>query len=142
MQGMVPIWREIPEEIEFVGEGLGSGQSSSTSVTHGVNILRGDLILVVHANNSSATCVDNNGSNALTLDATETFNSNGSRSTVFSRIARDNEPATFNFTLSSSQFFVLSLRIYRGVDPDQIYDVTPASPVALGVAPKTPCSGL
>ena len=102
------------------------GTGTSASITHGLNINSGDVIIVtLHANNNP-TRTDNNGANSFTDDFADTAVTASSSYTIFSRVAGASEPASYSFTLGSSERWSIVIRVFEGVH-STIYDVAPAA---------------
>jgi hypothetical protein len=113
----------------LVGSGGNSAASgTAVSVTHGLTISSGDLVLaIVHANGVSTGVTDNNGGYAFT----EEVESGGTSFTraVYWRIAGSSEPASYAWTLATSQrwaaiVFVFSPQSGTSIAADP-FDVAP-----------------
>lgn len=122
----------VPGIPYFVGGAEESGNSvTSLTVTHGVTIEAGDVIVVAMHSNS----VDAN----LVGDATYTFNrdyieQNPSAGTgtfaVFTRVATASEPASYTFsTNSTADRNQLSLAVFRNVSRHNPWQIAPSSSV-------------
>ena len=112
--------------ITETGAASTGGTGTNASITHGLTINSGDVIIVtLHANNNP-TRTDNNGANSFTDDFADQ-GANASHSyTIFSRVAGASEPASYSFTLGSSERWSIVIRVFEGVHPT-IYDVAPAA---------------
>lgn len=110
--------------ISRVGLDIDTGTGISVSFTHGLTILAGDVVsVVVNANLETNDITDNNGANSFTRDLHETYSS--ARVAIFSRVAGGSEPASYDFSLSSSQRYSAILTVRRGINSASIYDVSP-----------------
>ena len=106
-----------------VGSNSDGGTGTAISVTHGLTIFSGDVVIALINSNNSADVVDNNGANSFDEDlsiayASATFG-------VWSRVAGASEPNDYEFTIASSQRWSTIIRVFRGVDNGDIYDVIP-----------------
>lgn len=111
--------------------------SGNVSITHGLTIISGDVIVAtINANGAGNTVTDNNGSTAFTSNH-NTANPDSASYYVFSRYCGSSEPSTYGWTLGSSNRWSVVLRQYRGVD-STIWDVSPsASTAATGTLMST-----
>jgi hypothetical protein len=110
--------------ITEVGSNVAGTTGTAISVTHGISIAAGDVIIVQINNNGTSAVSDNNGAFTFVNDFTTTYAS--ARFGVWSRIAGATEPAAYAFTIAASQRWSLIIRVFRSVDVD-IYDVAPAA---------------
>lgn len=98
--------------------------TGNPTITHGLTINEGDVIVVsVHAN-ANASFTDNNGSFPFTKDYEGSGGPGGQDYAIFTRVAGASEPATYNWTLSEPQRWSIVLEVYSGVDAS-IWDVAP-----------------
>lgn len=112
--------------ISLVATASIDGGSGNPSITHGLTIKGGDVILAgVHANLAANTVADNNGSTPFAFDDFGD-NPDSARLYLFNRVCNGNEPSAFAFTLGSSARWSLLLRQYRGVDR-AVWDVAPSA---------------
>jgi len=103
-----------------------AASGTAVSLTHGLTIQSGDIIVaLVHANGSGTTIVDNNGASSFTK-RTEADSGATSHAAIFDRVAGGSEPSAYAFTLGSSQRWAIIVLQFRGVDAS-IYDVTPGA---------------
>ena len=109
--------------IATVSTDAGSG---NVSITHGLTISSGDVIIAsIHANGAGTTATDNNGSTPFT-EATASNTPTSSRYTIAYRVCGASEPSSYAWTLSASNRWSVVLRQYRGVD-SSVWDVAPAA---------------
>ena len=112
--------------ISEVGHATATGTGTAVSITPGVITQAGDVVLaVIHANSTGNTITDNNGANALTSDIQENT-ANTSRYAIVHRIATAGEPASYAWTLNSSQNWSVEVRVFRGVAAS-VWDVAPST---------------
>ena len=112
--------------ISEVGHATITGVGTAVSITPGVSTQTGDVVLaVIHANTTGNTITDNNGANAFTSDIQEDTAST-SRYAIVHRIAVASEPASYAWTLSSSQNWSVEVRVFRGV-ASSVWDVAPST---------------
>lgn len=123
--------------ISFIAATSADAATGNVSITHGLSITSGDVIVAtINANGAGNTVTDNNGSTAFTADH-NTANPDSGSYYVFSRVCGGSEPATYSWTLGSSNRWSVVLRQYRGVDAT-IWDVAPgASTVTTGLVSAT-----
>ena len=113
-------------DITAVGSALASGTGTAVSVTHGITIQSGDVVLAfVHAN-GTPNIVDNNGSFAFERNLIA-IGAETNVYAVFSRVAGSSEPASYAFTLEGSQAWQVQVRVLRGVRTSSIYDMAPST---------------
>ena len=112
--------------ISEVGHATATGTGTAVSITPGVSTQAGDVVLaVIHANTTGNTITDNNGANTFTSDIQENTAST-SRYAIVHRIAVASEPASYAWTLSSSQNWSVEVRVFRGV-ASSVWDVAPST---------------
>lgn len=112
--------------ISFIAAVSIDAGNGNVSITHGLTIAAGDVIIAtVNANGAGNTVTDNNGSTPFTADHF-TENPDSARYYVFSRVCGGSEPASYAFTLGSSARWSIVLRQYRGVD-SSVWDVAPGA---------------
>lgn len=110
--------------IAEVGNANATGSGTAVSVTHGLTIDAGDVIVVsVHCDTAGTTIVDNNGATPTTKDQ-EDATSDTSQWAIFSRVAGAAEPAAYAFTLGASIAWSAVVRVFSGVD-SSVWDVRP-----------------
>lgn len=103
-----------------------ASSGTAVSLTHGLSIQSGDVIIAtVNANGSGNTVTDNNGSTAFTTDH-YADNPDSARYYVMHRVAGASEPSSYAFTLGSSGRWSIVVRQYRGVD-SSVWDVAPSA---------------
>lgn len=126
--------------ISLVGTASADGSSTAVSVTHGLSIAEGDVIVAgVHVN-ADPTVSDNNGAYAFTADYNRA-NPISSKYYVYHRVAGASEPSSYAWTLNSSQRWSVVVRVYRGVDTASVWDVAPgAGSSAVGGTNSVPTS--
>lgn len=93
----------------------GADTGTDVSITHGLSINSGDLLVVSIHNNTSATLSDNNGSYPFTENDEDGLTS--SNRALYWRIAGSSEPATYHWTLTASQrwaIIIIQLRAPSG----------------------------
>ena len=113
--------------ITLVGSHTSRGDTGTAiSDTHGLTILTDDVIVcIVHANLDTNTITDNNAPNGMTK-VLEDGGANTNFWAIFARRAPDNsEPASYAFTLGSSDRWKVQTRVYRGVHVSSMWDVQP-----------------
>lgn len=100
--------------------------SGNPSVTHGLTIMSGDVIVAtINANGVANTVTDNNGGTSFSSrDFVD--NPDSARYYCFDRVCGGSEPSSYAFTLGSSNRWSMVLRQYRGVD-SSIWDVAPSN---------------
>lgn len=121
--------------ISEVGSGAAAaGSGTAVSITHGLTILSGDVVIaMITSNNSGVTIADNNGANSFTQTIREDQQGSGSSATygIFSRLAGGSEPASYAFTLGASVAWAIQIRAFRSVHAD-IFEVTPSTGTRTG----------
>jgi hypothetical protein len=110
----------------------GSAKNSATtgtavSVTHGLTINSGDVIVaIVHANGNGNTITDNNGGDSFTQEIQEDGGIFTNRYAIYSRVAGGSEPVSYAWTLNSSDRWSVQIRVFSGVDNSTIFDIAPS----------------
>ena len=92
-------------DLTFVDGATATGTGTAISVTHGLTIAEGDLVLAFVDVNAVATIADNNGASAFAEAAEGTAAPGdpvGGRRAIYWRIAGASEPAAYAFTASYS----------------------------------------
>lgn len=119
--------------ISEIGNAKANGTGTALSVTHGLTLVSGDVVLAFAAANgaiTTPTLSDNNGATPFTIPMTETLGKgSGSGDTgsylIGYRICTS-EPAAYNFTTSESNLWSLHVRQFRYVHSD-VFDVAPSA---------------
>src|SRR3990167_808039 len=113
--------------IAETGSAKNTGTSAAPSITHGLTINSGDTVLITgNANASGNTWGDNNGSTPLTIDFQETGSGTNTYA-IMSRKAGASEPASYAFTLASSQAWSLTIRVFSGGHASTMWNIAPAA---------------
>ncbi len=112
--------------IQETSHATDSGTGTAVSITHGLTINSGDVIIATINANADAAISDNNGGNAFTEDLEETSIPDTNSYAIYSRVAGASEPLSYNWTLSISQGWSVQLRVFSGVHAD-IWDVAPTT---------------
>jgi len=90
----------------YTGGAFNTGNSASASVTHGLTINSGDLV-VAYINSNSTTAVSADaGGTTFTDAANEVPTSETARQALFWKIAGASEPASYSFTVGSANWQV------------------------------------
>lgn len=113
-----------------MGNANNRGLSAAPTITHGLTILKDDVLLVfVHGNFTPPPLyVDNNGSTPFTPVINEQDDLPTGVSALYAiyvRIAGSSEPATYNFTQGGSFEWGIQIRQFRNVGPS-IFEVVPS----------------
>jgi hypothetical protein len=118
--------------------GSGAVNSASTgtaiSITHGLSISSGDIVLAfITQNGAGRTFTDNNGATPFTDVLTESTPASTSSATyaIRVRVAGASEPASYAWTSSGSDYWGVQIRAFPGVHAD-IWDVTPSTSTRTG----------
>jgi hypothetical protein len=117
-----------------------SGTSGTPSITHGLTIADGDiLIAVVHSNNNKTLT----GLDGFTQQATGTVNGTSGTAFLLSKVASAAEPSSYTFTLNEgSERFSIVLYSIKGGNSASIFDVTPVGTESSGVQATATVSGI
>ncbi len=108
-----------------IGNSKRNGTGGSLSLTHGLSISEGDVVVAyIHLNNSS-TVTDNNGANSFTKDAEFDFGGTGYSMAVFTRVAGSSEPPNYAFSYTTSSRWAIVIRVFSGVDTANLWGVVP-----------------
>lgn len=100
-----------------------SGTSTTPSVTLPTSGAVGDLLVVALSHNDgTVTVADNNGATPMTEDYDSGNDAGGLGFAFYTRVMNGSEPATLNFTLSTSQRWAITAFIITGQNAT-IYDV-------------------
>lgn len=115
--------------ISFVNSNTNTNAgSTAVSVTKPTNTTAGDVVIFFVHSNADPSCSDNNGSTPATLKySVNEIGPTGTSLFIWYRVCGASEPATYNFTLGSSQRWVCSALTYRGVHNASPFDVDPSS---------------
>jgi hypothetical protein len=114
--------------IAEVGNATSKASSTTPTITHGLTILAGHVIIVcLHCDGVSPTSdpADNNGATPFTL-AYQAGTPDTSRYSIWYRVAGSGEPATYKWTKTSASGWSIALRVFSGVDAT-VWDVTPGA---------------
>lgn len=112
---------------------------TAVSLTHGLTITPGDVVIAtINCNGSGNTVTDNNGTSAFTASHSKA-NTDSATLAVFHRVAGASEPSAYAFTLGASGRWSIVVRVYRGVDIS-VWDVAPGASTCR-VAPTTAGEG-
>lgn len=99
--------------------------STAVSVARPTGTVTGDVVIVVvSANGQTTSITDNNGSTPFTEDLVEITQVSMTVS-IFSRRIQASDPATYAFTLGSSQRWTVHAVTFQDPHATVIYDVTP-----------------
>lgn len=112
-----------------IGTPTSATAGSSTgnpSITHGLTVNSGDVVVVSIQTNGTVTVTDNNGADAFTKDHEAQAGPGGHTHSHFSTVADGSFPATLNFTVSPASRWSLIMEVYTGVDAS-IWDVAPGA---------------
>lgn len=108
------------------GSASANGDSAAPSITHGLTINSGDVVVIFINSNGTPTCADNNGANPF-VEAWDAVGAGTSQAqAVYTRVAGASEPATYSFTLSVGGRWSLICRVFSGVDNTTVWDNAPA----------------
>jgi len=113
--------------ITLIDTKIGSGLSSAPSVDKPVGN-SGDLLVVLISYNALPTVTDNNGGTPTTENLEFDIRGSGAGGggiAVYTRVIGASEPATYNFTLSTSNRWTIVAFLVRGQHED-IFDISPA----------------
>jgi len=102
---------------------------TAASITHGLTINSGDVVVaLIAANATGTTIMDNNGANAFTQAIQENTPASGGtmRYAIYYRVAGASEPLSYAWTLGSSQSWTIVIRVFSGVDTTSVWDVAPS----------------
>jgi hypothetical protein len=117
--------------IAETGHNTNTGSSgTSISITHGLTINNGDVVVAMMlANSTGDTITDNNGSYAFSQAIQEEAAGGGVslRYAIFYRVAGASEPSTYTWSLASSTNWGIVLRVFSGVDNTSVWDVAPST---------------
>lgn len=107
--------------------GAGSGTAVTCNKPSGA--ASGDLLIAFINVNSNYTVTDNNGSYPFTQVAMgqRSYNSASAGYGIWYRVAGASEPASYAFTLSSSDRWGIIVHAYISVDTSTIWDVEPTT---------------
>lgn len=105
-----------------------SGSSATPSVSLPASPTNGDLLVVlITHNDGTVTVADNNGATAMTEDYDSGNDAGGMGVAVYTRVLTGSEPATLNFTLSTTNRWAITAFMVTGQPPSSYYDVAISS---------------
>lgn len=104
-----------------------SGGDTAMTIAAPTGIQSGDVIIFWSVINGTPTVTDNNGETPVTQTLLRSFSTSGGEYFLGYRVAGASEPASYAWTLDSSQRYSMCMSVYRGVDTTVIYDVTPSA---------------
>lgn len=114
--------------IAETGNNSTGGSANPATITHGLTINEGDVIVaLVTLNVAGENISDGNGSYPFTEVFTEDNPDQTSMYSIFSRVAGASEPASYTFQLGGNWAWSLLIRVFSGVDNDNVWDVTPSA---------------
>ena len=113
--------------ISETGSATNTGPGSPASITHGLTINAGDVIVaMIQGNDFPIDFTDNNGANAFTEQFEEQNGGGSSSYAIYYRVAGASEPASYSWNLSSSVAWSGQIRVFSGVDTASVWDVAPS----------------
>jgi hypothetical protein len=124
------VWhlRETKVGISETGSATNVGNSTSPNITHGLTINENDVVIaIIHHNLESVNITDDNGANAFVEAFEENNGSESSSYAIYSRVAGASEPATYQWTLDTSDDWLIQIRVFSGVDTSSVWDVAPSA---------------
>src|SRR3972149_1043029 len=118
-------------DVAYIAGVAGVGTTGTISITHGLTIQAGDVIVVtITANGDAGTLVDNNGATPFTKEFGEQQPGSGASAyySIFSRVCGSSEPSAFAFTLGGTFDGPSEITVpqFRNVDPQQRWEVAPS----------------
>lgn len=115
--------------IAETGSVTATGTGTTLSVTHGLTINAGDVVLaLIHWNLSGITVSDNNGGTPFTEAFQEQNGAETSHYAIFSRVAGASEPSSYSFNQNgASAAWSVQFRVFSGVDNATPFDVAPSA---------------
>ena len=118
---------ESSSGITETGSATTSGNGTSVSITHGLTINANDVIIaMINANSTTQTISDNNDPYAFEEQIEETGGDTNTYA-IYYRVAGASEPASYSWSLSSSQQWSIQIRVFSGVDTASVWDVAPSA---------------
>lgn len=109
------------------GTATAKGTSAAPSITHGLTINAGDVIVaVVHLDSGSAALSDNNGSTPFT-ESFEEASLDGSVYAIYVRVAGASEPSSYAWSSTVSANWSIVMRVRDDVDNTTPWDVAPSA---------------
>lgn len=109
-----------------VGQASNSGTGTSLTVTHGLSIAEGDLVLII-ANQNGGNTLDDDPSYPFTAGLyAENPNTKSISIGIYYRVAGASEPATYTFSSSYSDSWTMFCVVLRGANNTTIWDVQPS----------------
>jgi hypothetical protein len=116
--------------IAEVGKHSSGGWGSALADTHGLTIAANDVVIVTlnaSWNSPVVTFSDNNGSTPFTSHHSRAAFDGYVRWQWWYRVAGSSEPSSYAFTSSANTDWSMMVRVFRGVDTDNIFDLTVSS---------------
>ena len=115
--------------ITLVGNANNYNNSGSTalSVTHGLTILTGDVIVAFLDVNVYATAVTDNNSSYPFTNTVNLSHPDSAKSSIWIRVAGASEPVSYNWTLDASVRWSAIISVFRGVNTSSPWDVEPSA---------------
>ena len=111
----------------FTGNARNDGDSAAASVTHGLTINSGDLVVAyVNTNGTGTTTADSDSGAGWTEELNEIPSGETARQVIYSRIANGSEPSAYAWTLGSSTLWHVIIKVFTSAT-DAIEDSAAAS---------------
>jgi len=114
--------------ISNTGSNTASGTGTTASITHGLTINSGDVVVAVIHANSGAQITDNNGATPFveTFEEDTAATAADGRYMFAYRVSAGSEPSSYSWTLDASVTWTIIVRVFSGVDTSSVWDVAPA----------------
>lgn len=112
---------------EEVGSAANWSSTASTGITidaSNVPIQLGDVIVALITSNGTPTISDTNGANSFVQEVQATQET--SKYAIYRRVAGSSEPTGYSWSLSASNQWSAQLRVFRGIDTNNIWDIHPS----------------
>lgn len=112
----------------FVGGAINSANASSASITHGLTINSGHLVVAYINRNDAITISNDAGGTAWTEAMQETPPSETAKHALFWKIAGGSEPATYSWTLNGTDLYQAHLRVFSSTS-DAVVDAAASTDI-------------
>lgn len=110
----------------YTGGATARGTSTTASITHGLTINSGDLV-VAYINRNDAISIDNDGGGAAWTQAiNETPSSETAQHSLFWKVAGASEPSSYSWTLNGNDLYQVILKVFTS-STDAVVDAAATS---------------
>lgn len=126
----------------YVGGAENGGNDTTPTITHGLTINEGDIVVAYVNHNSDSGSIVDAGSNGWTNPVNEIPTSETARHSLWWKEAGASEPSSYSWTITSSQWKVL-IKVFRpGTGNEYVIDAAAVSDITVADTTTLVCSAV